>query len=613
MGNWRAPDGENYDVNVRLAPDSRYAIGDLQRMPINVAPAADGSPRVVRLSQVADVTPSTGPNQINRRDLNREINVDANAFGRSSGDVSADIRKVLDGISWPPGYRYSFGGSTKNMTESFNYAVGALGLAVVFIYMILASQFRSFLQPLALMSSLPLTLIGVVLALLMFRSTLNMFSIIGIVMLMGLVTKNAILLIDFAIRAQRGEVGTEAGGLETRGEAMDREPALLYAAEVRLRPILMTTLAMVFGMVPLAFALSEGSEQRAPMGQAVIGGVITSSLLTLVVVPVVYCYLDDFSRWVKRRVFRRPSPVLQTLPATEPAMNIEQARFNMIEQQIRTWEVLDDGVLQLLSVVKREDFVPPAYRSMAFVDTEVPLPNGQSMLAPKVEARMLQELAVQRHERVLEIGAGSGYMAALLAHKAQHVTTLEIDPELARFAADNLRRAWVMNVTVLNADASDGPPADGPFDVIVLSGSVAEVPPALLAQLKPGGRLAAIVGQLPVMRAELLTRAPAATAGSDAPAAAAGGFATVVLFDTVGAAPDRLRRAEPLHLLRAGRPCTCRFRAAPGLRGRGLSPATAVAAPAARRSSHFRGVAGPDSAYNLAGAAGQGPGCAHRL
>jgi HAE1 family hydrophobic/amphiphilic exporter-1 len=318
VGNWRAPDGENYDVNVQLAPESRYAIGDLQRMPINVAPAADGSPRVVRLSQVAEVTPSAGPNQINRRDLNREINVDANAFGRSSGDVSADIKKVLDEISWPPGYRYSFGGSTKNMTESFNYALGALGLAIVFIYMILASQFRSFIQPLALMSSLPLTLIGVVLALLMFRSTLNMFSIIGIVMLMGLVTKNAILLIDFAIRAQRGEVGTEAGGLETRGEAMDREPALLYAAEVRLRPILMTTLAMVFGMVPLAFALSEGSEQRAPMGQAVIGGVITSSLLTLVVVPVVYCYLDDFSRWVKRRIFGRPAPVLSSLPATSP-------------------------------------------------------------------------------------------------------------------------------------------------------------------------------------------------------------------------------------------------------------------------------------------------------
>ena len=187
VGNWRAPDGENYDVNVRMSPDSRVSITDLQRIPINVAPGADGMPRSVRLSQVADVTPSTGPNQINRRDLNREINIDANAFGRSSGDVSAEIRAALDGIAWPPGYRYIFGGSTKNMTESFQYAVGALALAIVFIYMILASQFKSFLQPLALMSALPLTLIGVVLTLLVFRSTLNMFSIIGIVMLQRLV------------------------------------------------------------------------------------------------------------------------------------------------------------------------------------------------------------------------------------------------------------------------------------------------------------------------------------------------------------------------------------------------------------------------------------------
>jgi protein-L-isoaspartate(D-aspartate) O-methyltransferase len=220
-------------------------------------------------------------------------------------------------------------------------------------------------------------------------------------------------------------------------------------------------------------------------------------------------------------------------------MNIEQARFNMIEQQIRTWEVLDDSILSLLSVVKREEFVPAAYRSMAFVDTEVPLPHGQSMFPPRVEARLLQELAVQRHERVLEVGAGSGYMAALLAHKAQHVTTLEIDPELAAFASDNLKRAWVMNATVVRVDASQAPPADGPFDVIVLSGSVAEVPRALLGQLKPGGRLVAIVGQLPVMRAELMTRAPAS------PAAAPGGgaFSTVVLFDAV--APRLIGFGEP--------------------------------------------------------------------
>jgi protein-L-isoaspartate(D-aspartate) O-methyltransferase len=224
-------------------------------------------------------------------------------------------------------------------------------------------------------------------------------------------------------------------------------------------------------------------------------------------------------------------------------MNIEQARFNMIEQQIRTWEVLDDAILTLLSVVKREDFVPAAYRSMAFVDWEVPLPHGQSMLAPKVEARLLQELAVQRHERVLEVGAGSGYMAALLAHRAQHVTTLEIVPELARFAADNLRRAWVSNATVLEADASQAPPVDGPFDVIVLSGSVAEVPRALLGQLKPGGRLTAIVGQLPIMRAVLMTRAPAAPPAAAGERAADPGFAMVELFDTV--APRLLGFGEP--------------------------------------------------------------------
>jgi len=286
VGSWRASDGQNYDVRLRLAPEHRDAPGDLASLPLVLA-NPDGSVRTVRLSQVAELRPSTGPNQINRRDLNREINIDANALGRSAGEVSDDIRKVLAETAFPPGYRYVFGGSTKNMQESFSYAVGALALAVVFIYMILASQFRSFLQPLALMSSLPLTLIGVVLALLAFRSTLNMFSIIGIVMLMGLVTKNAILLVDFAIRS--------------RQEGMERTEALLQAARVRLRPILMTTLAMVFGMVPLAFALSEGAEQRAPMGQAVIGGVITSSLLTLVVVPVIYCWLDDLAAWARRR------------------------------------------------------------------------------------------------------------------------------------------------------------------------------------------------------------------------------------------------------------------------------------------------------------------------
>ena len=204
-------------------------------------------------------------------------------------------------------------------------------------------------------------------------------------------------------------------------------------------------------------------------------------------------------------------------------MNIEQARFNMIEQQIRPWDVLNLGVLELLAIIKREDFVPPEHRGMAFVDTEIPLPGGECMLAPKVEARLLQELAVHKHERVLEIGAGSGYMAALLAHRAQHVTTLEIHPELAGFAAANLKRAGLANVSVVTADGSQALPADGPFDVIVLSGSVAEVPEALLAQLKVGGRLAAIVGHEPVMRALLITRN------------ADHGLTRSVLFDTVAA------------------------------------------------------------------------------
>ena len=209
-------------------------------------------------------------------------------YGRSVGEVSADIRVQLEQMQFSPGYRWRFGGSTKNMQESFGYALSSLAMAILFIYMILASQFKSFLQPLALMTSLPLTLIGVVLALMFFGSALSMFSIIGVVMLMGLVTKNAILLVDFAIRL--------------RDDCMERSQALLTAAKVRLRPILMTTLAMIFGMLPLAFALTEGSEQRAPMGQAVIGGVITSSLLTLVVVPVAYCYMDDLAEWFKRRL-----------------------------------------------------------------------------------------------------------------------------------------------------------------------------------------------------------------------------------------------------------------------------------------------------------------------
>ena len=303
VGNWRAPDDQTYDVIVRLAPTHRNTPEDLERLPFSLPNAADGSPRNARLNQVAQVVSATGPNQINRRDLSREVSFSGNAHQRSSGEVSKDIRRVMADVPLPPGYRFRIGGSTKSMEESFSYALSSLALAVIFIYMILASQFKSFLQPLALMSSLPLTLIGVVLSLMFFRSTLSMFSAIGFVMLMGLVTKNAILLVDFAIRAREPHLG-DNGQMQA---GLGRTEALLLAARVRLRPIMMTTLAMIFGMVPLAFALSEGSEQRAPMGQAVIGGVITSSLLTLVVVPVIYCYMDDLAQWARRAWGSPPS------------------------------------------------------------------------------------------------------------------------------------------------------------------------------------------------------------------------------------------------------------------------------------------------------------------
>ena len=191
-------------------------------------------------------------------------------------------------------------------------------------------------------------------------------------------------------------------------------------------------------------------------------------------------------------------------------MNIETARFNMIEQQIRPWEVLDGQVLSLLSVVKREYFVPLAHKALAFADMEIPLQasgsQGQCMLAPKVEAKLLQDAALQRTDKVLEIGTGSGYMAALLAQQAASVLSFEIEPALAQMARHNLHQAGIANVEVRQADGSQGAAADGPFDVIVLSGSVAEVPQHLLNQLKLGGRLLAIVGEEPVMRANIITR-----------------------------------------------------------------------------------------------------------
>jgi HAE1 family hydrophobic/amphiphilic exporter-1 len=287
VGNWRAPDDQYYDVQVRLGRGERAQVADLARVPLASGRLdADGNPKMVTLREIASVRESAGAQQINRKEQLREVLVTGNVFDRPAGDVAKDLKSRIERIPLPPGYRFSMGGSSKDIQESMFYASQALALAVIFIYLILASQFASFLQPVAIMVSLPLSLIGVVLALIVARSTLNIFSIIGFIMLMGLVTKNAILLVDFVNQGRR--------------EGLARAEAVVRAGAVRLRPILMTTLAMIFGMIPLALGLGEGGEQRAPMGQAVIGGVITSSLLTLVVVPVIYTYLDDLAAWLRR-------------------------------------------------------------------------------------------------------------------------------------------------------------------------------------------------------------------------------------------------------------------------------------------------------------------------
>ncbi len=286
---WTAPDGEQVEVELRLPQLLRENVAQLDSLP--VAYAKDGTP--VALSRVADVVPVINPEVIKRQDLQRRQAIYAGVTGRPSGDVGKEVRKLVDATQLPPGYRFDMGGQSKEQAEAFAGILLALGAAVIFIYIVLASQFGSFLQPLAIMASLPLALIGVMLALLVTHSTLNLFSMIGLVMLMGLVTKNAILLVDFANHGRRAGLATAQ--------------ALLQAGLVRMRPIMMTTAAMIFGMLPLALALDEGGEIQAPMGRAIIGGVVTSTLLTLIVVPVIYSYLDDLATWAKRRIARGPA------------------------------------------------------------------------------------------------------------------------------------------------------------------------------------------------------------------------------------------------------------------------------------------------------------------
>jgi multidrug efflux pump subunit AcrB len=283
---WTTPNGEQVEVLLRLPQTQRERVEQMRQLP--VAFAKDGAP--IALDTVATIEPVVNPDVIRRQALQRREAIFAGVQGRPAGDVGADVQKLVKETTLPPGYSFDIGGDTKQQQDAMAAVLSAMALAIIFIYIVLASQFGSFIQPLAIMASLPLALIGVMLALLLWRTTLNIFSMIGLVMLMGLVTKNAILLIDFANQARKAGASVA--------------DALLQAGLIRMRPIVMTTAAMVFGMLPLALALSDGGEVQAPLGRSIIGGVLTSSLLTLVVVPVWYSYLEDFSAWVRRRLHR---------------------------------------------------------------------------------------------------------------------------------------------------------------------------------------------------------------------------------------------------------------------------------------------------------------------
>ena len=282
-GYWLAADGQNYEVITQLPRASRTMLEDVASL--NIATGRqlpDGTAEVIPLRSVATIERTFSPENIRRQDLQRRIALWANVQGRPAGDAGEEVQQLVKSYVLPAGLRFDIGGQIKDQQEINAAILGALALAVIFIYIVLASQFGSFLQPLAIMASLPLSVVGVMLALLVTGTTLNIFSMIGIVFLMGLVTKNAILLVDFANKGQR--------------DGLNQFEALLAAGQVRLRPILMTTSAMIFGMLPLAIGLGEGAEQQAPMGRAIIGGVITSTLLTLVVVPVIYSYIDALDR-----------------------------------------------------------------------------------------------------------------------------------------------------------------------------------------------------------------------------------------------------------------------------------------------------------------------------
>ncbi len=293
VGTFEDEEGEARNVRVRLPADLRQNAGQIQELRLAVIRPGLGS-TLVPVGSVARYTLSTAPSEINRMDLSRQVVVSGNLDGLVLGTAVTRVNEVAAGLNLPPGYRMVVSGENEIMVESFGYMAEALVLAVLFVYLILAAQFESFVHPFAIMLSLPLSIVGMAAMLLMTGDTLNMMSLIGLIMLMGLVTKNAILLVDFSN--------------VLRGRGLARREAVIQAGRTRLRPIIMTTSAMVFGMLPLALGIGAGGEMRAPMARAVIGGLITSTLLTLIVVPVVYTLLDDVTAWFMGRRVKDVAP-----------------------------------------------------------------------------------------------------------------------------------------------------------------------------------------------------------------------------------------------------------------------------------------------------------------
>ena len=290
VGDWVDPAGETRDVAVRLAPEDRVDASNIERLPVAVGTVAGGANQIVPLEQIATITIGKAPSQIQHSDGKRQITVSANAQGRASGEVTADALKIAKAMAYPPGYGVELAGGSRDQQEVFGRMGVALAAGIALMYLILVVQFGSFTAPLPVMLSLPLSLIGVVTALLLTKNTLNLMSFIGVIMLMGLVAKNAILLLDAARNEERAGV--------------DREQALMHAGRKRFRPILMTTLALIAGMMPVAIGVGEGGEFYRPMAVAIIGGTITSTLLTLLVIPSFYDSIEIWREKLMRLIAR---------------------------------------------------------------------------------------------------------------------------------------------------------------------------------------------------------------------------------------------------------------------------------------------------------------------